>query len=436
MPTRKLGFLLAILGILMGLASSSGAAEKLSPKLLALINSPEYQEAHWGCLVVDLDSGETLYELNADKLFAPASTTKLFSCATALDSLGANYRFETPVYRRGDLDQEGRLKGDLILVASGDLTMGGRTTPEGKIAFVAHDHTYANDSLKGELTAPDPLQGLNELAQKVAASGIKQVRGDVVIDDRLFEIAESSGSGPVRVSPILINDNLLDFVIAPTKSGQLAQMSSRPETASIRVDSRIFTVAAGESMEISVHYTGPRNVRLEGQIPEGHKPLLRTVEISDSVSFARSLLIEALQRAGVVVERSVWADNSKDKLGSREEVTRLPKVATILSPPLHESVKLILKSSHNLHASTLPLLIAAKNGKQTLADGLKIEREFLIRAGVNTETISFGGGAGGSPADAVTPGAAVQLLRHMASRPDAAVYRSSLPILGVDGTLS
>jgi D-alanyl-D-alanine carboxypeptidase/D-alanyl-D-alanine-endopeptidase (penicillin-binding protein 4) len=105
------------------------------------------------------------------------------------------------------------------------------------------------------------------------------------------------------------------------------------------------------------------------------------------------------------------------------------------SPPLSESIKLIFKVSHNLHASTLPLLVAAKNGKRTLGAGMLLQREFLLRAGVNADSISFGGGAGGSPADAVTPRATVQLLRYMANRPDAAAYRDGLPVLGVDGTL-
>ncbi len=413
----------------------SPAAEKLNPPITALLNSPEYKEAHWGCLVIDLDSGATLYELNADKLFAPASTTKLYSCAAAMDALGANSRFETPVYRRGEVDSVGRLKGDLILVAAGDLTFGGRTTADGKIAFVSTDHTYANDSVNGELTAPDPLQGLNDLAQKVAAAGVSQVRGDVLVDDRLFDSASSSGSGPGRVTPILVNDNLLDLMLTPGQSGQLAQLAWRPQTAAIRVDSRVFTAGPNEPLEITIQAVGPRNVQVTGKIPEGHKPLLRTFEVPDSASFARSLFIEALQRNGVVVEHSLWADNARERLPSREDLARLPRLAMFQSPPLSESIKLILKVSHNLHASTLPLLVAAKKGKRTLADGLSLQRDFLLRAGVDADTISFGGGAGGEPADSITPRATVQLLRYMASRPDAAQFRNGLPSLGVDGTL-
>jgi D-alanyl-D-alanine carboxypeptidase/D-alanyl-D-alanine-endopeptidase (penicillin-binding protein 4) len=437
MPWRMLLFILFLSGSSVGqFLPASEAAEKPNPQLEALINSPEYREASWGYLIVDLDTGDTIDECQADKLFAPASTTKLFSCATALDVMGANHRFETPVYRRGEIDSSGHLQGDLILVASGDFTLGGRTTPAGNIAFSSVDHIYASDSSAAELTAPDPLQGLNQLAKQIAASGITQVTGDVVIDDRLFDSNESSGSGPVRVSAMMINDNLVDFVITPTKAGQPVQVTSRPQSAALQIDSRVKTVAAADPVDVSLHFAGPRNIVLEGQIPEGRKPLVRALEVPDSASFARSLFIEALQRAGVSVGKSVLSDNTQDQLASAEEVARLPKVAVFQSPPFHESIKLILKSSHNLHASALPLVVATKHGKRTLEDGMKLEREFLQRAGIQVETISFGGGAGGSPADAVTPRATVALLSYMARHPDAAFYRASLPILGLDGTLA
>src|SRR5262249_23134789 len=101
---------------------------RLESAIGEVIQAPEYKSAHWGILVIDLASGETCYELTADRLSAPASVTKLYSTAAALDALGAEYRFQTPVCRRGEVDATGDLKGDLILVASGDLSFGGRTT--------------------------------------------------------------------------------------------------------------------------------------------------------------------------------------------------------------------------------------------------------------------------------------------------------------------
>src|SRR5947199_10866572 len=91
---------------------------RLTAKIEAVINGPDYRQSRWGILVVDAASSKPLYEHNADRLFIPASTTKLYSCATALATLVADYTFVTPTHRRGPLVTS-RLRGDLILVASG-----------------------------------------------------------------------------------------------------------------------------------------------------------------------------------------------------------------------------------------------------------------------------------------------------------------------------
>jgi D-alanyl-D-alanine carboxypeptidase/D-alanyl-D-alanine-endopeptidase (penicillin-binding protein 4) len=408
--------------------------ERLAQDIAAVIQAPEYRQAHWGILAVDLADGRTVYELNSDWMFAPASVTKLYSVAAALDALGADCRFETPLVRHGEIDKEGQLRGDLILVAGGDLTLGGRTNAEGKIAFTDSDHTYANGSEKGELTEPDPLAGLNELARQAAQAGIKRLRGEVLMDDRLFDRDFGTGSGPRRLTPIMVNDNLIDFLITPGDAGKPAQITWRPQTAILQVDAQVETVAAEEPVSTTISGTG-RGVILRGKIPSGHKPLLRVYEVPEAAAFARGLLIEALVRAGIAVDASPIADRPQAALPPRDEVVKLPRVALFQSPPFSESARLILKVSHNLHASTLPLLLAAKSGKRTLADGLRLQHDFLARAGVEVDTISFGGGAGGSQADLTTPRATIQLLRHMHARPDAAAYKAGLPVLGIDGTL-
>src|ERR1700731_3055343 len=94
------------------------AASDLSARIPAVIDGPDYRQARWGMLLVDADSDEVIYERDPDRLFLPASTTKLYSCSTALSVFGPDHRFNTPVYRRGNV-KDGRLDGDLILVASG-----------------------------------------------------------------------------------------------------------------------------------------------------------------------------------------------------------------------------------------------------------------------------------------------------------------------------
>lgn len=411
------------------------AADDLAGKIEAITQGPDYRQAHWGILVVDSQSGQVLYEHNADKLFAPASTTKIYSCAAALAALGPDYRFETPVYRRGEV-KEGVLTGDLILVGQGDLTLGGRTDAQGRVVFKDEDHTYANGNTVAELTDTDPLAGLRALARQVAAAGIRQVRGDVLVDDRLFAPERGSGSGPDYLSPIVVNDNVVDVVVTPAeRPGEPAGVRLRPENRFVQMDAQVETVAKGGPLAVTVRSVGPRAFTVRGTIPVGAKPLVRIYAVEEPAAFARALFLDLLRQEGVRVSASPLQAPTVP-LPEKGTYERLTRVASFRSPPFAEVIKVTLKVSHNLYASTLPLLVAVRNGKTTLADGLRLQRQFLAEHGVDVSTISFGGGAGGSNADAVTPRATVQLLRSLAQRSDYKFLHDGLPVLGVDGTLA
>jgi D-alanyl-D-alanine carboxypeptidase/D-alanyl-D-alanine-endopeptidase (penicillin-binding protein 4) len=421
--------------VLLVCSASAAADDALSRKVDEFLALPHYRTAHWGLLFVDLATGETIVARDSEKLFAPASTTKLFSTATALDALGTDYRFRTPVHYRGTLT-DGVLEGDLILVASGDLTLGGRTTEQGEIAFQDSDHTYANWMPDGALTPQDPLAGIIDLARQIAATGLKRVRGDALIDDRLFDHSEGSGSGPGYLTPIVVNDNVLDFTFEPTEPGQKAKVTWRPQTALFQIEANVETVDEKAPLETWIKPQGDGKLLVTGKVPANKSKLVRIYEVPDPAAFARGLLIEALRGAGVEVTAELAQKHPSTPLPLPDGYSTLPKVAELVSPPFAENARLILKVSHNLHASTLPLLVAAKNGKRDVKEGLKAEHAFFLRAGIDADTISFGGGAGGARADYVTPAATVQLLRHMATRPDFAAYERALPILGVDGTLA
>jgi D-alanyl-D-alanine carboxypeptidase/D-alanyl-D-alanine-endopeptidase (penicillin-binding protein 4) len=431
-PSRAAILLLSLLAVPPSCPAQSAC--ELTAKIREVITGPDYKHSHWGLLVADAVTGKPLFEQDADKLFAPASTTKLFSCAAALCEFGPGYRFETPIYCRGPI-AKGILHGDLILVASGDLTLGGRTDKQGRIAFKDHDHTYAAGGTKTELTATDPQAGLVALARQVKESGIRKVTGDVLIDTRLFEPALGTGSGPSRLSPILVNDNVIDFLVTPgMRHGDPATVKVRPETSFFQVDARAETVDADET-SLSVRAVGPGRLTVRGKIALKSKPVVVIHAIEDARVFARAVLIEALRKEGVDIDASPLAE-PRGELPNGEDCAKLHRAALLVSPPLSESLKVTLKVSHNLYASTLPLLIAAKHGQRTLSEGMKLQRKRLAELGVDTEAVSFGGGAGGDPADRTTPRAAGQLLLAMRKRPEYAAYLAALPVLGVDGTLA
>ena len=185
---------------------------------------------------VNAKTGATVYERNAERMFAPASVTKLFTCAAALDRPRRGSTAETVVFQRGPV-VNGTLRGDLILVAAGDLTFGGRTK-DGKTVFKDKDHTYANSGLTdSELTDTDPLAGLNDLAKQIKDAGINADRRRSADRRSLFDRGRGSGSGPDAVSPIMVNDNVIDILIEPgAKAGDPAKVTTRPETGFFQVD--------------------------------------------------------------------------------------------------------------------------------------------------------------------------------------------------------
>ncbi len=417
------------------LATRPSNAGELAAAIDELIAGPNYKHSRWGILAVETKTGRVLYEHNADQFFIPASTTKLYTCAAALKVLGPDHVFDTKLFARGDI-KDGTLRGDLILRASGDPSFGSRTLADGTMAFVNDDHTYADStSTTSSLTPTDPLRAMKELAAAVRAAGVKAVTGDVLIDDRLFDKSASSGSGPDLVTPVVVNDNVFDIIVTPaSKEGDAASVVVRPETSFVRVDTQVRTAAKG-TPTVSVSRAGPYEIVVRGNVPVGGKSQVRIAFVKNPTDFARKVLIEALRREGVTVEADLFAEPKND-LPAVAEYERLTAIASYRSPKLSELVKVVLKVSHNMYASMLPVLCATSRGKRTLADGLKIEAEVLKQLGVDTDGVSFAGGAGGSRVDATTPRATVQLLAALVAKPEYAALDAGLPVLGKDGTLA
>jgi D-alanyl-D-alanine carboxypeptidase len=112
--------------------------QALSAKIAEIQSRPELIHATFGVAAYDLDAKKMVYGLNAEQLFTPGSTTKLLTTGTALGLLGADYRFHTPVYRTGPVTG-GVLKGDLVLVGSGDANLSGRAFGD-TLGFTNEDH--------------------------------------------------------------------------------------------------------------------------------------------------------------------------------------------------------------------------------------------------------------------------------------------------------
>lgn len=425
-------FLLIGINLLIVNLLPLNAAEKPLPREMEkVMNQEKYAHAIWGIYAKDTQTGEVLIDHHSNKFFSPASTTKLFSTAALLHTFGDDYRFKTPVYTTGKLE-EGKLQGSLVLVAQGDLTFGGRQSSPKTISYTKLDHTIANQVPGAILTKEDPLHGLNELARQVRQTGIKEVQGDVIIDDRLFETTEKRG---MILTPILINENLIDLVINPTFNGQKANVGWRPHVEGYEVENLVRTVGRDGPLEIAVTSDGAgKKIRVQGTIPTGQKDVIRTFSIKDPKAFARAAFIQALKQKGVKINAP---KEPSVKLETLPPFNPDLAVGLWTSPPLSEYIKLILKVSHNLGADLIPLLLASHDGKKTFDEGMKLFGDFVSNeVKLPQNSFVFLDGAGGNE-NRLTPKGEIQLLEYIYNLPNDEFqhYYDALPILGVDGSL-
>ena len=398
----------------------------------SLMATPPFDQGIWGLQVNDVATGEKLFGLNTDRQFQAASTTKNFTTAATLDALGKNHRFRTPVVHTGRVSRSGVLRGKLVLEASGDLTMGGREKPDGSVDYTGFDHSDSNEVPgPATLTPQDPLAGLNDLARQVKRSGIDRVRGDVVIDDRLWK--QQLVNHEV-ISPIIINDNMIDISMTPTTPGEPVETTTRPATAAYEIDVQARTVAAGQPLAVHVGEVHHGKVVVSGQIPVDADPhsVVQVLRVPRPAYFARSLFFDALRRAGVRVDAERVGPNRSGRLPARRKLVNKPADARRVSPPVSEFVKLISKVSHNPGANTAPFWIGVAAGNPTLAGGMREIRAYARRAGIPAGQFSLIDGQG-SPDNKFTPAAMIDLLDYVHDQPYGRTFLRALPVKGVDG---
>ncbi|SAL82928.1 D-alanyl-D-alanine carboxypeptidase precursor [Caballeronia arvi] len=447
----------AALALACALAASTSACggsdsndTAVPDSITQVMKKPMYQGSTWALRVVDLNSGDVIYDMNSNAQVYIASVRKVFSVGAALDQYGAQHQFQTPVYRLGTVDASGTLNGNLVLVASGDLAMGGRTNPDGTLAFTNFDHNEANNLGNAQITAPDPLAGYDSLAAQVAASGIKRINGEVVIDDRLFQPFDFRGEFDLR--PIFVNDDVVDTIIGQGSAGSLSPVDYRPKSSAFTVQSTLMTGAAGTAANITVtpeepacFGTLPCGGVLGGSIPADYVPpivpsfpVIRTFRITQPSNYARTVLIDALARAGVTVTANAVESNPVQLLPAKNAYSADTRVAQLTSQPWAQYTKWILKVSYNIGADTsLMLFGVANNGSTTLATALAAENATLSSSPFNVpmNQTHFIDGSGGGETTA-TPLAVIAMLRAMSGRAAFPAYVDSMPFLGVDGSLA
>jgi D-alanyl-D-alanine carboxypeptidase/D-alanyl-D-alanine-endopeptidase (penicillin-binding protein 4) len=419
------------------LAQALAGAPSLEERINALIDSsPGARGAFWGIRVVRVDSREVLYGKNPDRFFIPASNTKLFTTALALERLGPEYRFRTVVVGPPP-GSDGIVHGDLTLVGGGDPTMSGREYP------------YRTDARAG-----DPMRAIEELAEQVAARGVKLIAGDIAGDDTAY-VWEPYPEGWAQddglweygapVSALTFNDNAMTLRVRPgPEVGDPAQLRLTPDTGYFAIDNRVATAAAGERNVRIDRTPGSRQLRVWGAMPAKDRGVSVLVAADDPALYAATALREALIHRGVAVlgkavARHRSASDVLNMKGGGEARAPAPGVelARRESLPLAEILRVIDKVSQNLHAEiALREVGRARRNLGSRQAGLEEMRGFLQDADIAGSEYTLEDGSGLSRLNLVTPEAVTKLLLAMSRSARAEVWKSLLPVGGEDGTLS
>jgi serine-type D-Ala-D-Ala carboxypeptidase/endopeptidase (penicillin-binding protein 4) len=432
----RLGTACALLGAMSAVTASDTATvatissiPQLATAIDSQIEQSRYNSSSWGIAVVSLDTGRTLYAHDADRLLQPASTAKLYTAALVLDTLGTDYRIPTQLLVTRPIEH-GELDGPLILHGMGDPTLG---TPDTNSDWA------------------------DQLATQLAASGVHDIRGDLIADDSYFS-GPPAGSGweardlqswfGVPSSALSVQENVVDLTITPSSQpGGYVSLSFDPPGAMPHVVNNMTTGAPHTRSDINLYRApGGETLYAFGSMPARAEPQNFRLAIADPAWFAGTLLRSALARHGIRIDGQVRALHWPEQ--NHIGLDKATVVAEVLSPPLMDVLSRGLKRSQNLYLQNLLQIAGVKaqaNSEQSgdpsegflssEAWAIRAMHDLLDRIGIAPDATQIEEGTGLSREDLVTPNAMVHLLSYLSSQPYGPQLRDALPSAGVDGTL-
>ena len=386
----------------------------------------------WGIAVMDLATDSLVYQYNSDDKFIPASNTKLFTTAAALEKLGPEYTYRTEVYACGPVDSQGVMHGDLLIKGSGDPTIG-------------------------------DVRTLMEWADSLRAMGITAIDGDVIGDEgnfvpeRLVSMVPRASNRLVKpkkrlawqLSGLSFRDNMVMVTVSGSELGKPLRVTTDPPMA-VKLKNLSKTLKGG-------YYTTTRKIkRRNGTV------VTKNVKIYRGGTPSATFSGEVLKVTGTIglggTRRFIFMAKEPESHFARifSAVLRMkdiqisgqpasmsakgvrPDSTTLLyahhSEPLAEIIKVINKSSHNLYAETLVKTLGSETGGEgSVAQGAAASRSIAGEMGLGD--LDLADGCGLSRRNEVTPLQVVNLLRFMYEQPYWEIFYNSLAVGGIDGTL-
>ena len=420
--------------------------EELQTLIRQRIYAPEVRRGRIGIKIVSLNSGKVVFESDADKYFTPASNMKNFTVAAALEKLGPDFKFNTRVFGPKP-DSDGTVKGPLTIVGGGDVSISNAFDP----AFPG---------------VVNPYWGIDKLADKIIAAGVKRIEGDLIGNEQHFwgfatpetwEWDDMQTFSGAEVSALPINDNVVDLRIRPaaSSSGEPCLISITPANSIVQIVNNCTTVTnGGQNLKVTKRID-QNIIEVSGTMEAGNKDNVRSVTFSHVAQLFINVLKERLESKGITVTgKARTIDNSVENTrppSGRSLSTLVPNgnqndtvpIATLESPPFSVVAAKTMKPSQNMYTETILWTLGEEIGRKngaTFADsshlGLGVTAAFRKEVGIPDDAVIQYDGSGMSRHNVVTPNAVVQLYTYMAKQSKyAQAWRDSLSIGGVDGTL-
>ncbi|MCP0913978.1 MULTISPECIES: D-alanyl-D-alanine carboxypeptidase/D-alanyl-D-alanine endopeptidase [Legionella] len=393
--------------LLFGIVCLSAHATTLKRTVDHLINQVD-PSINMGVSIIDLNTGENLYQRNATRLFIPASNMKLFSDAAALMVLGPDYRFKTQLSTNATLLENGTLKGSVFLHLPGDPSF-------------MQDH-------------------LSDLLLKLSEWGVKRIQGDVVLVSNHRFVASHAPGWVVQdfkygygapIAPVVLDENRLTITINPAhQAGKPALVEISDHSANLLINNQVETKPQTKGCGIGFSMDEDNRLTVRGCVGVGQWAVQQRIAITNPLRYTQESIKSQLTDLQIGLDGQVL-------LGNAPPGTLL--LASHDSKPIAQLMADTLKPSDNLYADSLYLHTAAKlHGAPVDWQQAQVVLKNFIQqqTGINMQNAVLTDGSGLSRYDQLTPQQTVGLLRFLHERfPLAYEYIAALPVAGQDGTL-
>ncbi|HPI38230.1 MAG TPA: D-alanyl-D-alanine carboxypeptidase/D-alanyl-D-alanine-endopeptidase [Ignavibacteriaceae bacterium] len=361
------------------------------------------------------DDCKEIISFNSEKSLAPASNLKVVTSAAALMINGEDHKFVTKIYHDGKLDDSGKLNGNIYIVGGGDPTLG-------------------SSQVRGSVELDELM---NNIKNAISYFGIKEINGNVLADDLLYErnpvpnywpwidIGNYYGAG---TSALCIYDNLYHLEFKPgEKVGDPADViGTVPNIPGLKFINYMKTGAVG-SGDNGYIYNAPFSYEatLRGTIPAGVEKFSIKGSMPDPALFTAQKIIEVLKDNGIPV--SGFSSKVEEK-GNYNENKLIYKID---SPPLKDIVYIVNKRSNNLYTEQLLVsLFKEKDSQSSTRKGIKAMMDFSKKAGIPIEGVELDDGSGLSRTNMITTKCIASVLNYMSNQKEFESYYFSFPIAG------